>query len=237
MTYTNPEEVDADYAVQGEYTGKLDQEKAGAHVIALGDGKFDLVIYPGGLPGDGWDGKKDTRLKATGASMDGVTTFQIGKRVGSLKDGKLSVQTTPLGDVVGEFERTIRKSPTLGKAAPEGAVILFDGTGVEAWKDGAKMSEDKLLSQGVTSKQEFQNFTIHIEFRTPYKPKARGQGRGNSGFYAHGRYEVQILDSFGLEGEHNECGGIYSTQAAADQHVLPAAHLADLRHRLHCREV
>ncbi|MFT5413018.1 MAG: hypothetical protein ACI9NC_005770 [Verrucomicrobiales bacterium] len=211
-TYTDPAKVDADYAVQGEYTGKLDGGKSGAHLIALGDAKFDLVIYPGGLPGDGWDGKKDKRIKASGATADGVTTFKLETRTATLKDGKLTIQKQPLGDVVGSFERTVRKSPTLGKKPPEGAVVLFDGSNLDAWKDGAKMTADKLLEQGVTSKQEFQDFQIHIEFRTPYKPKARGQGRGNSGFYAHGRYEVQILDSFGLEGEHNECGGVYSTQ-------------------------
>ena len=101
-------------------------------------------------------------------------------------------------------------------------MILFDGKkhGADLWK-GGRMSEDGLLMEGCTSKQTFGDFKIHFEFRTPYKPKARGQGRGNSGFYAHGRYEVQVLDSFGLEGHHNECGGIYSTKAPSMNMCFP----------------
>jgi len=73
--------------------------------------------------------------------------------------------------------------------------------------------EIKPGTSGMLTRQKFTNFTLHIEFRLPFMPNSNGQGRGNSGVYLQGRYEVQVLDSYGLEGKDNECGGIYKVGA------------------------
>lgn len=73
--------------------------------------------------------------------------------------------------------------------------------------DGAM--EVKPGAGSIVTKGKFKDFKLHIEFRTPFMPEARGQGRGNSGVYLQNRYEVQVLDSYGLEPKDNECGGIY----------------------------
>ena len=62
------------------------------------------------------------------------------------------------------------------------------------------------------SKKSFNDYQLHLEFLLPFRPSARSQARGNGGLYHVNMYENQILDSFGLEGLHNECGGIYSIQ-------------------------
>jgi hypothetical protein len=64
-------------------------------------------------------------------------------------------------------------------------------------------------SGSIVSKKKFTDFELHLEFRSPFMPDQTGQARGNSGVYIQGRYEVQVLDSYGLEGADNECGGIY----------------------------
>jgi hypothetical protein len=201
---TDADKAGPDFAVQGEYEGLLGgKDKLAAQVAALGDGKFQVVFFKGGLPGAGWDGKSRTEVKAAGD--DGKAALDGGWK-GDVADGKLTGKD-PEGTAF-ELKRVLRRSPTEGLKPPEGALVLFDGGGVEEWKNG-KIVEDKLLGPGPTTKKTFRDFTLHVEFRVPFQPKARGQERGNSGVYLQGRYEIQILDSFGLAAKKNDCAAIY----------------------------
>ncbi len=214
---TKLSEVDEDFPFQGEYVGTVQTNEGevefGAQIIALGGGQFHGVGYVGGLPGAGWDGSE--KREADGRREGDRVIFEIpdGPRAEITKEGDDYVLRIydAAGAEIGKLTKTVRKSPTLGKKPPKGAVVLFDGSTAEKFING-RMTKDGLLMQGCMSKQKFGSAFVHIEFMTPYMPYARGQGRGNSGVYLQGRYEVQVLDSFGLEGAINECGAIYGVK-------------------------
>jgi hypothetical protein len=107
-----------------------------------------------------------------------------------------------------------------GVPPPAGALVLFDGSNLDAWAktDGKTPAPWKLVdgravqvqNGSIVTRQKFDgHFKLHVEFRVPYMPKETGQARGNSGVYLQGRYEVQVLDSYGLNSQDNDCGGIY----------------------------
>ena len=215
-TFTNAADAGPDFLVQGEYAGEvMGKGKLGAQVVAKGDGKFEVYFLTGGLPGAGWDGKG--RTKADAKTESGKTAVAGANWSGTLADGKLSGQA-PGGDPF-TLSRVERKSPTVGAKPPQGALVLFDGKSADEW-DGGKLVEGDLLNCGTKSKKGLGAGTLHIEFRTPFKPKAGGQGRGNSGVYVQGA-EVQVLDSFGLTGAANECGAFYGKAKPAVNMCLP----------------
>ena len=210
-TWTDPEiatREDPDFSIQGEYRSDEGASAMGAQVVALGHGEFDIYLLEGGLPGAGWEaGKSRTRL--LGQTKDGkiTGTDNASQTTATLENGRLHI--TSRGGKKHALNRIERLSPTLQAKPPPGAVVLFDGSSIEPWANG-KMDNGHLAASGATSKQRFTSYRLHLEFRTPYKPDSRGQKRGNSGVYRSGRWETQVLDSFGLDGRDNECGGLYS---------------------------
>jgi len=109
-------------------------------------------------------------------------------------------------------------------AEPGDVIVLFDGKDFSHWitgsdkKVGWESVGDAMKvvpgSGSIMTKQDFTDFKMHIEFKTPQLPaNVKGQGRGNSGIYIQRRYELQILDSFGLEPKNNECGSMYKFKA------------------------
>jgi hypothetical protein len=224
-TWTDPVKAakeDPDFKVQGEYGQSAAGAAIGMQVVALGNQNFDGYLLEGGLPGVGWERDKE-RIKLSGSMIKGgAIVFNVpgkdGKDPGArLVTGKMVVTWKGKTHILKKVER---KSPTLGAKPPAGAVVLFDGSSADEWKNG-KVVDGLLAATNCLSKKTFKDCTIHLEFRTPYKPHARGQKRGNSGVYYGGRWETQILDSFGLEGKENECGGIYSIAAPKLNMCLP----------------
>ena len=97
---------------------------------------------------------------------------------------------------------------------PEDAVVLFDGKALPKWKGGDQweIQDGYAVSRkaGISTTDSFGDCQFHLEFATPEKVTGSGQGRGNSGIYFMGRYEVQILDSFNNPTYFDgQCASIY----------------------------
>ena len=216
---------DPDFAIQGEYAesskvgGEGEKGRYGLQVVALGDGKFQAALYAGGLPGSGAESNEFVLLN--GETKGDVTTLKAKSGETVVITGDKATATKGKRKLF-TYDRVERKSPTLGKKAPKGAKVLFGGIEMDRFSGGVKLDGD-LLEEGVVSLDSFGDFTLHLEFRTPYKPKTKpgSQDRGNSGVYIFNNYETQILDSFGIKGEFNFCGALYRKKPPAVNMCLP----------------
>lgn len=91
-----------------------------------------------------------------------------------------------------------------GATPPSDAIVLFDGKDLSAWKRGDDGPPNWTIQDGyaevrgggITTREEFGDLQLHLEWAAPAEVKGNDQGRGNSGVYFQGRYEIQILDSY-----------------------------------------
>ncbi len=119
-----------------------------------------------------------------------------------MKEGEYKPEDTEF------YEPKVKKiTPGENNKPPSDAIVLFDGKDLSAWesaKDGSKAPwtvQDghftvKPGTGNIKTKEDFGDFQLHIEWRSPQKIEGEGQGRGNSGIFLQGLYEVQVLDSY-----------------------------------------
>jgi hypothetical protein len=106
---------------------------------------------------------------------------------------------------------------------PSDAIVLFDGKDLTRFRGERSAEPQWNLADGVMettphggilSKEEFADCQLHVEWASPFVVKGEGQGRGNSGVYLMGRYEIQVLDSYHNKTYPNgQCGAFYGHNA------------------------
>ncbi len=208
--FTEAPSDDLSYALMGEFVGLIktdgnEMQVLGLQLRSIGSDQLDAIAYRGGLPGQEKHQPEPIPLigKRSGDFVvlsGGPWAIIVEKNSCRLIDRK--------GRKIGNLKRIRRTSPTLYAQPPEGATILFDGSGTDQFVN-AEMTADGLLAEGADLKPMFQDFDLHIEFRLPYMPQADGQNRANSGLYLQSRYECQVLDSFAQTIKIDGCGALY----------------------------
>ena len=232
-----PEEKDVQGLYEGTYTEGGAAHKVEARVVATGDGGYTLLVrepMPGGTVATyEFTGKTEgdaVRFSGTAEGLAWAGTWSSGRIAGQSGEGN------PF-----ELKRVERKPPTLGAKPPAGAVVLL-GVGEKTFgeveirpnKKGVRgewqAAEDGgfvIPKGGFQSKRTLaDSFRLHVEFKCPLMPKARGQARGNSGVFLPNGNEIQVLDSFGMTTyTGGGCGGIYKYK---DPDAFDAFSLASL---------
>lgn len=189
-----------------KFLGEYTQRDTAIQVVPA-EGRFYVSTYQGGFPGGKWDGG---RIKHEWVEEDEIADRLLG------------------------CEKVDRSTNLDFTAPPADAIRLFEGTTMEHWRYG-KMIEG-VLQAGAVTKQTFRDFKLHFECKTPFKPSLplSHPGRGNSGVFALGTYEIQVMDTFGLDLDKaawNEtkiikkpdtwCGSIYGIRPPTVNVCLP----------------
>jgi hypothetical protein len=215
----------AEAEVQGLYEGTMTDAggtvKLESRVVAQGGGNYNVFVRL--LQGERETARVELSAKTAGDAVTLTGNAGAAEWKGAYAAGAIEGQCGPGGAF--KLRRVERKSPTLGKQPPPGAIVLLDGKDFSEMRlaNGAELDPSKLKpckedgsiqvpGGGMNSKRVFPgSLNEHVEFMIPLMPSAHGQGRGNSGVFLPNRDEIQVLDSFGeVTYLGGGCGGTYA---------------------------
>lgn len=168
-------------------------------------------------------------IGCTAACVICLTAFAAARAQDAPSTSPTTAATTSTTSVSVSSSTIGSSTPPIG--APIGAIVMFDGENTDGWttRDGKpcpwKLLEDESIEAGggdIISKEKFEDVHLHVEFWLPkHPPEVKGQARGNSGVYLQGRYEIQVLDSYGLPAEKHGCGAIYGKKKPRENACTP----------------
>jgi hypothetical protein len=222
-----PDQAETVDIAQGNYLGEWKLKDGGggkltAKIVGQGGGRYHAIF----TAYDGSELENETfQFPISGTSVSATkvvfaTQVFVGLRLGTfsirteLEAGQLSGGFSNEKDYVGSMslKRETTPAPQLGIAPPEGGRKLFDSPDLAAWNlkelpAGAWSFSNGVLRCGpavagetrhLAAREPHGDAIVHVEFRLPYMPEARGQERAQSGLWLQGLYEVQLVDSFGV---------------------------------------
>jgi hypothetical protein len=205
--------------------------KATAKVIAEGPGYYRVVLQAEPLASDEPSAQFEIYGVQQGTKVNLFGRANAGYWHGTIAADRLVADPGYYGIGL-ELKKTARPSPAEGAQPPAGAVVLLpfspgQAPDASAWTGGAwKPLDDGSLQcnpgkGSITTKQNFGDIKLHVEFWLPLMADSFGQGRANSGVIINNIYEIQVLDSFGLVPSTGDCGAIYSQNRPRVNASLP----------------
>ena len=173
---------------------------------------------------------RDSAQIVNGEWVNGASSIEAdtGDGWSGLSHGHLALQAE--GAEV--FYRSFEVRPLAYLPPPADAVVLFDGSSTDAWqsRDGGtpawKVADGALevvpFAGDLRTREVYGDVRLHLEFQVPPTPSSSAaEDRGNSGVYLQGRYEAQILDSFGRDAGPVDCGAIYGVRPPSVNEAFP----------------